>query len=299
MVVTSRSNHTKRRKKGKDLGDHTWTYEDAIKQIDDVQLGQCYWHPRQVLSFVPGTSWRCSTDRLNPTSVSYTADNVVICGQEFNVRRTWSRNKIEHMLAALAQDQLVSDTDRMSVLTTALQKPPHVSKRHWCRNTDHTRKRSRRGGCQTCETARQKEIRETPYGFLSSLVNSTGQHKLAPVDFDRKSFFSQMLSLAMSQMGRCHISNMPMEFHYNVDWQASIERVNPRLPYSIDNCVIICLEFNSACNQIKHEEFVPGMDSQWTRDKFTQWKIALENRHTHWAGIDERKKRVFGVADAV
>jgi hypothetical protein len=111
------------------------------------------------------------------------------------------------------------------------------------------------------------------------------------------------------------------------DWQASIERLNPKLPYTVDNCVVICVEFNSACNRMKRDRghdgnnedstsgssssdvdaestsgveidtsplhtssFVAGQDCQWTPVKFDLWHTSLGGRHEHWDAIDARAK---------
>jgi len=56
-----------------------------------------------------------------------------------------------------------------------------------------------------------------------------------------------------NQEGRCYISGIEMALGTFHDWQISVERVDENGPYSNDNVVLICREFQHGCRQYSRE----------------------------------------------
>ncbi len=55
------------------------------------------------------------------------------------------------------------------------------------------------------------------------------------------------------QQGRCYYTNLPMTARPKSEWQCSLERLDPNQGYTVENCVLCCLEMNAP--------------SQWRPDK--------------------------------
>lgn len=55
-----------------------------------------------------------------------------------------------------------------------------------------------------------------------------------------------IVQLFLAQFGRCYYLNMPMKLDGKVSWRASLERINQDVGYTLENCVLACLEVNIA-----------------------------------------------------
>lgn len=69
------------------------------------------------------------------------------------------------------------------------------------------------------------------------------------------------------QKGLC-FGFIPMKL--NGDWKVSLERKDPREPYSKDNCILICREFNVTDTTI-HMRNGHKSGVAWTEEKLIRW----------------------------
>jgi hypothetical protein len=258
LVGQSKHSHGERTDKGRALGVYTWTYEQALCGLAVVQMGEDYWFPEHVLTFAAGGSWLISPDRLDAAGATYTWRNIVLTSQEFQSRRTWSKLKIDHM-TDLVNMPIDPQHTTLTYWQAYFAKAAHKKPAPPCRDATHVRtKRGTR--CLTCSNTYLAAFRRTPYGFLQQLVaNTRGNSKANGHAAISTLTMSPVIEVIACQHGRCQISRgvdgvrpgIPLVFCPDSDWQASIERLNPKLPYTVDNCVVTCVEFNSGCNRMK------------------------------------------------
>lgn len=67
------------------------------------------------------------------------------------------------------------------------------------------------------------------------------------------------------QEGKCYYSNIPFVLEINSDWKCSLERTDQQQGYTLDNVVLVCVEFNS--------------NSQWSTDKFRDFIRLIYTNH--------------------
>ena len=77
-----------------------------------------------------------------------------------------------------------------------------------------------------------------------------------------------LLHLLAKQGGRCFYSGVPLEYKLvHTHWRLSVERLDNSLGYTLENCVLIALEFNTpdySRNTAVTEVFGTA---QWSREK--------------------------------
>lgn len=55
-------------------------------------------------------------------------------------------------------------------------------------------------------------------------------------------------NMFVEQLGRCAYSGIPMRFSDgDTDWVMSLERKNPSMGYTVENCCLVCRELNGHC----------------------------------------------------
>lgn len=79
--------------------------------------------------------------------------------------------------------------------------------------------------------------------------------------------------MIIKQKGRCYYSDVPLVFKRNSDWMYSIERIDNKLGHIKENCVLVCIEFNSTDQSQLAVNEIHG-SSQWSKEKF---KYLLEH----------------------
>eukprot|EP01083_Nonionella_stella_P189036 698181_1 len=93
-------------------------------------------------------------------------------------------------------------------------------------------------------------------GFLKRILRDakkSANEKSAMGMHERNQFnltMQDICDMLQKQQFRCYYSRIPMAFRPNSDWKCSIERLNNRLGYTKDNCVLICWEFSSIDNSV-------------------------------------------------
>lgn len=212
--------------------ENTLTIEQMLEQWN-MQKGMCLYSSIP-LHYDATLAWACSLERIDDER-GYVADNVAFICREFNVRAKWT---VEKVLAVPLLMQQQVDTERLEhdVLEASTKMPVELN-----------------------ANAYVKELRFKVYRLM---VNAHASAKarasiakrahtdVGTVTINEKTLFDKIIA----QGGRCAISGIPLRFERNVDWKISLERLDNDKGYTPENTVLVCAEFNGAC--------------QWTREKF-------------------------------
>jgi hypothetical protein len=134
-----------------------------------------------------------------------------------------------------------------------------------CRIPEHVRWKRQ---CGTCFEINRAEHRKTARRFLYRCIhNARSKRRLDKATCTLT--LDILIDIVIEQRGLCAISKVPLVFLLDAsNWRASLERINPSLPYTRDNVCFIAWEFQSMCNRGRGAG--AGESSQWTREKFLE-----------------------------
>ncbi len=113
--------------------------------------------------------------------------------------------------------------------------------------------------CKTCCKVREHTYHNTFEGFFQQLLKSAKGDAKKRLAKGRSAAGvctltkDDLLDMWRQQKGCCYYSKLPMTARPKSQWQCSLERLDPDGGYTVDNCVLCCLEFNAP--------------SQWRADK--------------------------------
>lgn len=285
MLARSCKNHSKRRlhrgdkNNRKSRGIYEINFE-FLKNKYDEQNKKCYYSGIE-MNINSYAIWKCSPERLND-NIGYTEQNTVLVCSELNNSTKWSIEKIRQIPKLI--NKYVSQEYLDNFLNYNLSKKTTRQKinketidgiEYWKCNVCNLNKLKKdmttTSGCNSCQTKRTKEYRNTPMGFLKKLIlASKKRSKLKKMKFNLNDKF--IYELYRSQNGKCHYSNIPLVLKSKSDWQASIERKDVKKGYTQDNVCLICLEFNGTdCSGSKNRESLNGENDTsggWNKQKF-------------------------------
>ena len=271
-----------------DAGTFELTLENVKQKLKD-QNGKCY-YSNIPLHVGTNKQWKLSIERLNP-DLGYTVANTVLVALEFNNAKAWTLEKVNNLPALISTpvDLDTLEKNCHSVLVplkvkrlTAITNAEGLCQ---CRKCHLWKEKSVFNGsqCHDCHNISNVERRSTFRGFVISLVSgsrcrrkefllggrSSKRVKLNDDDeekvMENHITLEQICAKIMRQGGRCFYSNVPLVFSRHSDWQASLERLDNSKGYEDSNTALICLEFNSTCNQT---DSVGEEDTQWGIEKF-------------------------------
>eukprot|EP00438_Fugacium_kawagutii_P013946 Skav203412 [mRNA] locus=scaffold1743:246905:256066:- [translate_table: standard] len=78
----------------------------------------------------------------------------------------------------------------------------------------------------------------------------------------------QVLNMLERQCGRCYYSGVLLEYkQIHADWRLSIERLNNAYGYTVENCVLIAIEFNTPDHSRNIAVTEVFGTAQWSREK--------------------------------
>ena len=132
--------------------------------------------------------------------------------------------------------------------------------------------------CRLCGAARARRYQRTLRGsssVLASAANSRSRLKGLPCNLKKE----DILDMLLYQKGRCAYSGIPMEIvHPNSNWRMSLERLDNRSGYNIENCVLVAAEFNSGDSSQHPGVNQEGVDgtAQWHVRKIRMVDLALD-----------------------
>lgn len=149
-------------------------------------------------------------------------------------------------------------------------------------------KRNRGGYCTECKSC-QRNNGNTLTGFLTGLWNGSKKNsKIRANDHGKEPMHSLTLEDTMemweSQDGCCFYTGLPMAHAKKTLWQASIERLNPAVDYTKDNCVLVVWEMNGSAQ----------WSSEKTRDFLEELKLLDYNEAAFLSQAQAPVRRASG-----
>lgn len=240
-----------------------WLTEADVRAIYFRQNGCCMFFKTKQVSLGESEPWRLSIIAIDPSQpISF--DNIGIACREFqtSMSNPWTQQKLQLLRDNIGKSCDVSALDVMSDERTRATVTTRCS--------NHIK-----FPCGECTTIRKREYRSYGAGYL--------RHKLSNMkhrDKEKRGLvctltYEDLRQIVLRQKGLCAVSHVPMVFKtQTTDFQASVERVDPRLGYTVDNTTLICSEFNVLCNNYK-DESGPGVGAQWTRQKFLEFQKGM------------------------
>jgi len=130
-------------------------------------------------------------------------------------------------------------------------------------------KKKKYGICAKCKLCRQNE-EKTLYGHMCSLVRYVKKNKKGNDGNINKEF---LLKMFWNQKGLCFISQNELSLtSCGEDMQISLERINEKQNYNINNVCLIGLLFQSSSSGNRKYKEQTVSESQWTKQKFNSVK---------------------------
>lgn len=253
----------------KDLSHEFSLTFDELCAIYHKQEGKCYYFRTKELSLTSNSAWRISLERLNQ-SLGYTNDNCVLACLEFNVQQQWNLLKIKEMLTLRESIYDVSYLIQMLRFKSIRAKPTLK-----CNDPTHT-KQYKNGSCATCIRVKRQTQCITPIMFLRRKIaymktrSRIRGHDTPDLEYDA------IIDILEQQGGRCAISNVPLILKPHGAWGLSPERIDTTLGYSINNVILVCVEFKSCGARDGNKG--KGTGAQWTPEKFNEWLQCLKTQ---------------------
>jgi hypothetical protein len=261
MYHASKRSAVKRKAKGRiSAGEHDITLQD-LQDIWSKQNGRCFY------SGIPmnynKNEWKVSLERLD-TNKGYTKNNIVLCCLELNTRSQWRLSKVDEMIEILDQNVDKVDTN----FTARLPRKSHSKFERYMNDNGEPEYKCTSCNlikpgieyykvgdfCKACIYKRNKYKRATPKGHLQQLCHTSyicsqlRGHKQGNncTRGDYNIDLQFLIDLYNQQNGLCEYSGMPLKFgsYIDINWVASIERLDVSKGYTKDNVCLICIEFN-------------------------------------------------------
>ncbi len=278
------------------------TYDDIL-EIYNNQEGKCYYSGIK-LEIKRLSNWQCSPERLNQSN-GYTKDNTKLICLEFNIgQRQWTPEKIKKIKL------LIESKVDMNELSNIIENAKFIKKGDTMRKqtiandniiyyqcakclvflSDDKYTYSNNNGkprlssyCIDCQKIHREEYNGSLRGFiLRKLGNAklAGRRKSDKRNNTCKEFnltFDDICNMIIKQNGRCYYSGIPLIYKPNSDWMCSIERIDNKLGYTNENCVLVCVEFNSSDHTQLTTNKICG-SSQWSKEKFNYFLKHLNDQ---------------------
>ena len=254
--------------------EHSLTKEDIVTLWNNQQ-GLCYYSGLP-LSHVVHTPWTASLERLD-RSVGYHLGNCALVVLELNGPQQWSLEKARQLLAevdkmhdneavmkALNDANVAANQYHGQPVCVAIEREIVVRdgiEHHWCNLCKQHKPRlgfaaNIRAPCKVCVAAQQARWRATARGCIKQRLLGARNHsadirkaiasgkRVGDAEFTLT--FEQALAKLVEQRGRCAYSGVLLRFGDNVQWVASLERLDSQKGYQDTNVCWVAWEFNGA-----------------------------------------------------
>jgi hypothetical protein len=277
MLNAARQSSKRRGQKGR-TPNFLLTRED-IEQMAQEQNNLCY-ISKQPLVFRQRSEWQASIERIN-NELDYSKENCCLICLEFNTAAQWTRDKLIH---AVTTTDTVSEEElkRDSALPVPVKKRSAVQERvqdgvkqyrcfmceQWLGSYEYDKCRYA-DRCITC-LAEKNLSRENIWlsKFTSLLLDGTATCKRrakAGRDVQMELKVCDLIEMYQQQRGLCAYSGVRLNLEG--EWKVSLERIDPRLSYTVENCCLIVNELNSIDHTASSDDSnVKG--SGWSHAKF-------------------------------
>lgn len=113
--------------------------------------------------------------------------------------------------------------------------------------------------CKTCTQAHSRETGNLSYRAFLAKVHSSSKHARTKAGFTWEIDIDDLVNLWEEQGGRCAVTNLIMTHHRDgtghKDFNASIDRLNPNIGYTVDNVRLVCYAVNIMRHRMDEAEF--------------------------------------------
>lgn len=273
-MLNAAKNSTKRRNdKGRNM-ECTLTIEQLKSKLEQQQCRCAI--TGHLMNLKPHSDWACSLERLD-NSIGYTDANTVLIISEMNTPKQWTPVKLAYLFS-YAKFEPVQFTDEQ-LQPNVRTKERKGSRRSWTENADGTVfchdcgntkevtefNTQLANGCKICRAVRNDAKRNTWYGALQRMFHSAkASSKKRSMSFDIS--LEQFIDIFRQQGGLCSYSGKPMTL--SGDFQASPERLDTLISYTVANLVFACQEFNSADRTRQKTAGSNDGSAGWSRSKY-------------------------------
>lgn len=276
---------------------------ELLLEMWNEQAGRCAYSGIP-LSHQPLSQWKASIERVNP-SKGYIKENIILVCSELNSTSQWSTEKLQQFLLELEKPQynenetikLIEEAEKKPMIRKEMSEVHEIKKKgltyRVCRDCKKAKLlieyNKNTFQCKMCQKVYTAKYRSTIRGFLSHLV-TTAKDSRATKRFNGicDLQLKDLLEIVKIQKGLCAYSGIQLRFIPNHDWRTSLERLDITKPYSVDNVVLICLEFNTTMNTDDNNQMVGGWNlekmqtlisgimSQNIQPSVTEWTETLD-----------------------
>ena len=113
--------------------------------------------------------------------------------------------------------------------------------------------------CKTCTQIHAREHGSSNYRAFLTKLHSSSKHVRVKAGFTWEITVDDLVDLWEAQNGRCVATGLVMAHHRDgsghKDFNASIDRINPRIGYTIDNIRLVCYAVNIMKHKMDEGEF--------------------------------------------
>jgi hypothetical protein len=239
------------------------------------------------MSHAPNSDFKASPERLD-NALGYVHGNVVLIIAELNTPAQWTRGKLDKWLENIdpTPEQHAIQSAYMHALFNPPPHPPPQARVASVRKTIDDVPSVTCGGCnitmplsafgsknrcRDCVYRYNEKSALTLHGAMLMIAGYARRHtntrkegkggEPCTIDADF------LVALFIKQRGRCHWSNVPMAFGFNVPWKCSLERLDVKKGYTPKNVALVCFEANPM-DQTNRGEYTPSEGSAgWNRKK--------------------------------
>lgn len=249
--------------------------EDLV-HLDTEQKGLCY-YSGEPYTWDRG-DWNISLERPKP-GLGYTPSTVKFSCEEFNGQIQWSFSKSHEVIQALNMTKeerllkwnaLHKRLNEPTVITStryptiASPDPMHKTcptcMRHQTLEEFYRGDQKKKFSiCYACQLLQNYMRNYNLRYFFQLILKGARRHtrkmnKARGLNMAMSLELEDLYDMAIQCQGECAISGIPLNFFPSNSFQCSLERLDNDGPYSRENVVFICLEFNT--------------NKQWTKQKF-------------------------------
>ena len=291
------------------------------------QQGRCAYSGVKMEMLLPHSDWRMSLERLDNSLGYVQENCVLIAAEfntpgtiskwvalnEKSGSSQWSQEKVEKLpferslnvdLQNLNKQIKAARLPNQRLLIADLRKPleekPSTGQHlQWprCGCFNHPNcdalNQTRTGGLQYYRKERRLSYRiayrMTLRGHIVDLLaNARSRHRRGKWFGDFELELDAVLDMLWSQQGRCFYSDVPLRFaQFNVDWMMSLERLNNDKTYTMENTVLVALEFNTSDHSKNKASSRVFGTAQWSRGKVEHLWGCL-SRHASTEAISKK-----------
>jgi len=289
LIKSCTSNTAKRNSKGRNLT--STITEEKLKGLIKNQNGRCA-VSGAVLVFKQFSNNKASVDRIND-DLGYVDGNCRLVCLEFNTATKWSWELLVKAvsLSGMSPENFEDDISDLEMVLSnkhfGIQKKWTINTENgkaviFCHNCSTTKPREEftkkvSHGCKACRTEQKLNYHSSWRGALKLLIGHARENTKARNKCLKKGAtkhkcditYKELVGILKKQGGMCAYSRVALSPKMG-DWKVSLERIDVKKGYSINNVHLVCQRFNACDCSAKADGPVQGSGG-WSREKFLQY----------------------------